>query len=420
MSLLGGILGLGGIQASSTTSGTANPDGWLVDIFSGIATSTGLRVSIKDAMTVPAISACIQVLSEDLAKIPLILYKRTRGGGRERATNHPLYKILKEKPAPWLSSFMLRRSLIEQACKRGNGYARIHRDAYSRVSHIQPLPAGAVSMKWASDGEPFFDVTIGGRVEHGLSFREILHVPYRATSDESSNGGIFGISPITMHKEAIALAIATERFGAKYFANGARPSAVVEMDGKFSDDQVAARFRTDMERIYSGVDNAGRIAILELGMKLREISSNNNDSQLAEIKEQQSEEMARMYRIPPPKIGLLRRSTFSNIEHLAIEYVTDAVSPLASAVEQQASLSLLTEAEQEDHFIEFHLDGLLRGDIESRYRAYAIGRQWGWLNVDKICEVENINAPPNGAGQEYLRPMNMGTAGSEDKQGIQQ
>lgn len=415
MSFLSRLLGAGGPSPSASgSSGSANPESWLIDLFGGLVTATGLRVGVKDAMTVPAIAACVQVLSEDIAKVPLVLYRRQRGGGRERATEHRLYRILKERPAPWLTSFMWRRLMVAGACQHGNSFARIHRDALGRIERLQPLPPGSTTVRWAADGEPFFDVTVSGSTESGLTFRDVLHIPYRASA--SSSGGVFGQSPIDMHREAIALAIATERFSARYFANGARPSAVVEMDGKFADDDVARRLREQLERTYSGIDNAGKIAILELGMKLREISRTNNDSQLAEIKEQQAEEMARLFRVPPPKIGLLRRSTFSNIEHLAIEYVTDAIAPLASAIEQQLTISLLTELEQEEYFIELELDGLLRGDIKSRYEAYAKGRQWGWLNVDEIREMENRNALPDGSGQEYLRPLNMVPVGEEQPQ----
>ncbi|HJV75352.1 MAG TPA: phage portal protein [Noviherbaspirillum sp.] len=420
MSFLNRLLG-GGIESpSASVSGTADPASWLIDLFGGMVTATGLRVGVREAMTVPSIASCVQVLSEDIAKVPLILYKRKRGGGRERAVNHPLYRILKERPAPWMSSFMWRRLTVSTACQHGNAFARVHRDFAGRVARIQPLPHGSTVMRWAGDGEPFFDISLNGQRETGLSYRDVIHLPYRASNDGTSNGGIFGHSPIAMHREAIALAVATERFGAKYFANGARPSAIIELDGKLPNDEVAARIRASIERTYSGVDNAGRVAILELGMKLKEVSSKNDQSQYSEVREFQAEEMARIYRVPPHKIGLLRRSTNNNIEHQAIEYVTDAVSPIAAAFEQQLTIPLLSELEQEDYFIEFELDGLLRGDIQSRYRAYSLGRQWGWLNVDEIREMENRNALPDGAGQEFLKPLNMAKAGSDPAQNNQE
>lgn len=412
MSFLGRFFGLGDAGPSAATSGTSDPAGWLTDLFSGVVTATGLRVGVSDAMTVPAIAACVQVLSEDIAKVPLIMYRRKSDGGRERATKHPLYGLLKERTSPWMTSFAFRRVLVANAAMYGNAYARVHRE-FGRVTRIQPLPPGAVTMRWADDGEPYFDVQLGNVRETGLTFRDVIHIPYRATQSGAANGGIFGQSPISMHREAIALAVATERFGAKYFANGARPSAVVEMEGKIAKDDTANRLRASIERMYSGVDNAGRIAILEHGMKLREISAKNDQSQFSEIREFQAEEMARLFRVPPHKIGLLRRATNNNIEHQGIEYVTDAVAPLASIVEQQMTIAMLTDAEQEEFFIEFELDGLQRGDIHSRYRAYSLGRQWGWLNVDEIREMENRNALPDGAGTEYLKPLNMSRAGED-------
>lgn len=405
--------------SATTTSGTSDPAAWLTDLFGGMVTATGLRVGVREAMTVPGIAACVQVLSEDIAKVPLILYRRTTSG-RERATNHPLYRLLKERPAPWLSSFMWRRALIANACTRDNGFSRVYRDRFGRVERIRPMPPGSVTMRWADDGEPFFDVDLMGQRETGLSYRDVIHVPYRATNDGTTNGGVFGCSPITQHREAIALAVATERFSAKFFANGARPSAVIEMDAEMPDEETAHRIRTGLERAMSGTDNSFRLAVLELGMKFKEVSSRNDQSQLSEIREFQAEEMARLYRVPPPKVGLLRRSTYSNIEHLAIEYVTDAIAPLASAFEQQLSVALLSEAEQEDYFIELELGGLLRGDIASRYKAFATARQWGWLSVDEIREMENRNALPDGAGAEYLRPLNMSKAGEKDEQETEQ
>lgn len=292
--------------SASTTSGTSDPAAWLTDLFGGMVTATGLRVGVREAMTVPGIAACVQVLSEDIAKVPLILYRRTTSG-RERATNHPLYRLLKERPAPWLSSFMWRRALIANACTRDNGFSRVYRDRFGRVERLRAMPPGSVTMRWADDGEPFFDIDLMGQRETGLSYRDVIHVPYRATNDGTTNGGIFGCSPITQHREAIALAVATERFSAKFFANGARPSAVIEMDAEMPDEETAHRIRAGLERAMSGTDNSFRLAVLELGMKFKEVSSRNDQSQLSEIREFQAEEMARLYRVPPPKVGLLRR-----------------------------------------------------------------------------------------------------------------
>ncbi|NFV80007.1 phage portal protein [Magnetospirillum aberrantis] len=411
MRFLTNLLGGPVVGASADTSGTANPEGWLVDLLGGVVTATGIRVSARDAMTVPGVAACVQVLSEDLAKVPLILYRRKRGGGRERADTHPLYKRLKERPAPWLTSFAWRRALVEAAMVHGNGYSRVRRDNFGvQVQRLTLLPSGRVQPRWAQDGEPFFDVSVAGNNERALSFRDVIHVPYRATMDGAENGGIIGISPLHQHRETIALAIVTERFAAKFFANGARPSAVLEYDKILPNDGVATRMRNGIERLYSGVDNAFRIALLELGVKFREISSNNSDSQLIEVRKHQAELVAQMFNMPPHKIGILDRATNNNIEHQGIDYVKGPVSSLAKCIESAITTACLSDAEQEEFYLEHNLDGLMRGDLLSRYRAYAIGRNWGWLSADDVRDWENMDPLPDGQGKIYLIPGNMNKA----------
>ncbi|MCW2243587.1 phage portal protein [Azospirillum canadense] len=400
------------MTTGTETSGTADPAGWLTDLFGGMITETGIRVSVTDALTVPGVAASVQVQADDLAKVPVYLHRRLPNGGSERATDHPLYALLVGWPAPWLSSFNWRRTLIHNAITRGNGFSRARWSAEGIVERITNIQPGRITTRWTDDGEPYFDLS-GHTYERGLSWRDIIHVPYRASSDKAENGGVFGISPIEQHKEMIALCIATERFAAKFFKNGARPSAVIEMDGKLPNDQVAARIRASLERTYAGVDNAFKIAILELGMKLKEFSFSNADSQLIEIRKEQAVQCAQAFGVPPHKIGILDRATFSNIEHQAIEYVTGPLSALAEAMESAIETTSLSVAERGRYFVEVDLDGLKRGDILTRYRAYAIGRQWGWLSADEIREWERQNPLPDGQGKEFLKPLNMIPAGQD-------
>jgi HK97 family phage portal protein len=187
---------------------------------------------------------------------------------------------------------------------------------------------------------------------------------------------------------------------------------VVEMERRLPDD-LFRRLRAQLEQTYGGIDNSFKIAILELGMKLKEVSATNSDSQLIEVRKESAAEQARLWRVPPHKIGVLDKATFSNIEQQNIEYVTDCLAPLASMVEQALTTALLSETEQDEYEIEFNLDGLLRGDLLSRYRAYSIGRQWGWLSADDIREAENKPSLPNGQGKVYLTPLNMVPAGED-------
>lgn len=382
-------------------------DAFIREAFGGVVTATGLRVSADDALKVPGISACIQVLCEDVAKVPCILYRKVNGR-RLPAEEHTLYPLLKDGPTPWLSSFAWRRALLHTALARGNAYSRVWRDMGGVIERMTLLRHGATTHRWTEDGEPFFDVSMETGVANGLSFQDVVHMPYRGSTDRSSNGGILGISPIDTHRETIALALAAERFAAMFFANGARPSIALEMDKKLPNDDVARRIRASVERVYGGLDNKWKVAILELGMKLKEISTNPADSQMTETRKEQAVQSCTMFGVAPHKIGILDRATFSNIEHQSIEHVTGPVASLATALQENLEVSCLSENERSDgYYIELNLEGLMRGDIQSRYRAYAIGRQWGWLSADDIRKRENEDDLPNEQGKVYLMPMNM-------------
>ncbi|MEI9995104.1 MAG: phage portal protein [Rhizomicrobium sp.] len=389
-------------------------DDWLKGLDDGgLISSSGVRVTPEEAMTVPGISACTNVLAEDLAKVPCILYKR--GDDREHAVDHPLYKLLKYGPAPWLSSYQWRRVLIANALTRGNGYSRVRRDDSARLSRLTLIQPGSINHKWQTDGEPFFDFAQNGQLQQNLSWQDIIHVAYRATTDGCANGGVIGISPIVRNKETVALAIAAERFAGRFFKNGAKPSAILEMDKKLPDDEVAKRIRAGIERVYGGVENSFKIAILEMGIKLKEWSFDPQKSQMTETRKEQAVQCCSMYGVPPHKIGILDRATFSNIEQQGIDYVTGPVSALAQNVESAIEIACLTPSEREMYYVECNLDALMRGDLESRYRAYAIGRQWGWLSADDALELENRKRLPNGQGQTYLTPSNMMPADTVDQ-----
>lgn len=386
-------------------------DDWLKGIERGISTATGIRVTVPDALTSPGIAANIQVQSEDLAKVPLDLKRRTTEGF-EPATEHPLYALLKFGPAPWLSPYRWRKALLHGAMAYGNHYSRVWRGESGFIDRVTPIQQGRCGVRWSEDGEPFFDVSLGTGIERGLSWQDVIHVAYRDSNDGADNGGILGVSPIMQNKETVALMLAVERFAALFFANGAQPSMILEYDKKLPNDEVAQRIRAGIERVYGGLDNKWKVAILELGMKMKEVSFDPAKTQLTETRKAGAEIACTMYRTPPHKIGLLERATNNNIEHQSIDYVTGPISAQAKSVESALMIACLTPAERQIYKIEHNLEGLMRGDILSRYRAYAIGRQWGWLSVNKVLERENENTI-GPKGDEYLTPLNMIPAGED-------
>lgn len=386
-------------------------DDWLKGMERGIATATGINVTPENALTVPGIAACIQVQAEDLAKVPLVLKRRARNGF-EPGTEHPLFDLLKQGPAPWLPSYRWRAAMVHAAMSRGNAFSRVWRSERGALERVTPIKPGRCAVRWAEDSEPFFDVTAKTGIERGLTWQDVIHVCYRDSHDGAENGGVIGVSPIMQHKETVALMIAAERFAAAFFANGAQPSMILEYDKKLPNDEVAQRIRAGIERVYSGIDNKWKVAILELGIKMRETNFDPQKSQLTETRKLGAEIACTMYRTPPHKIGILDRATFSNIEQQSIDYVTGPISAGAKSVESAIAIACLTPAEREIYKVEHNLEGLMRGDLLSRYRAYAIGRQWGWLSVNAILARENENEI-GPEGDEYLVPLNMVPAGTD-------
>lgn len=220
-------------------------DDWVRGIERTLNTAAGVRVTVADALTLPGVAACIEVLSQDIAKVPLVLKRRTGSGGdMTDATEHPLYGLLRYGPAPWLSSYVWRKALAHATLAHGNGYVRVRRDSRFQLQQMSNIRPGSVTVRWTADGEPFYDVTaFGGRVETGLTWYDVLHVPYRASCDGACDGGVIGVSPIMQNREALGAALATERFAAKFFANGARPSMIIEMDRKLPNDEVGKRIQ---------------------------------------------------------------------------------------------------------------------------------------------------------------------------------
>lgn len=391
-------------------------DDWLKGIERAVTSATGIAVSVDDALTVPGISACVQVLSEDLSKVPLELKKR-EGNGLVPATDHRLYKLLKFGPSPWMASYRWRKSMAHSALARGNHFSRVWRNGVGEIEKITPIQSGSTRIRWAEDGEPFFDVrNKAGQVEENLSWHDIIHLAYRDSDDCATNGGVIGVSPIMQNRESVALMLAAERFAASFFGNGARPSIALEYDKKLPNDDVARRIRAGVERVYSGVNNQFKVMILELGIKLKELSSNPGDSQLIETRKEGAVQACTMFRVPPHKIGILDKATFSNIEQQSIDYVTGPLSTLAKSVESAISIACLTPEEREVYKVEHCLEGLMRGDLLSRYQAYAIGRQWGWLSVNKVLERENENGIGSD-GDVYLSPLNMVPADGQGQTG---
>jgi HK97 family phage portal protein len=360
----------------------------------GGRTKSGVHVTEATAMRVAAVAACARVFAEDVAKLPLILYRRLAGGGKERATDHPRYRLMHDQPNGVQTSFAFREQMQTCIEYRGNAYAFKVR-VRGEIRELLPIHPSKVSVRRRDDWEPVY--TVDGK-EYGRA--DILHIA--GLSDD----GVCGLSPITLHRESIGLAMATLEHGAKLFGNGARPSGILEYPGVFS-DEAAARLKESFEEEHGG-ENMLRTALLEDGVTWKAVGLSSEDAQYLETRKFQRSEIAGIWRIPPHKIGDLDKATFSNIEHQSLEYVVDSLMPRLARWEQRLNLDLLTPAEREVYFFEFLVDGLLRGDTKSRNQALEIQRRNGVINADEWREIENRNPLPDGLGKVYITQLNMG------------
>jgi HK97 family phage portal protein len=379
------------------------PPQWLLEaVRGGVDTSAGISVSPSTSLQSTAVFACVRILAESVASLPLILYERLERG-KQRATGHPLYFILHDLPNPEMTSMEFREVLMGHLALWGNAYCEIVADGSGRVLELWPLRPDRMQVL-RENGNLIYKYSLpsGGTVL--LRNDQVMHIRAFGTD------GVLGLSPIALARQAVGLSLATEEFGARFFGNGARPGIVLQHPGRLSEEAVR-RLRMSWEDRHQGLSNAHRIAILEEGMSVAQVGIPPEDAQFLETRRFQVTEIARIFRVPPHMLADLERATFSNIEHQSIEFVTHTVRPWLVRWEQAINRDLILPRERGRYFAEFLVDGLLRGDIESRYRAYSIARQNGWLSANDIRELENMN--PIDGGGVYLIPMNMVPAGGD-------
>lgn len=375
-------------------------------------TSSGKYVTERSAMQMTAVYCCVRILSEAVASLPLQFYRYTDDGGKEKAVEHPLYFLLHDEPNPEMTSFIFRETLMTHLLLWGNAYSQIIRNGKGEVVALYPLIPDRMKVDRDEHGRLYYEYTVydsddvdgrKGTNKVGRTVRlqphDVLHIPGLGFD------GLVGYSPIAMAKNAIGLAIATEEYGSKFFANGAAPSGVLEHPGTIKDP---SKVRESWQATFGGSGNANKIAVLEEGMKYTPISISPEQAQFLETRKFQIDEIARIFRVPPHMIGDLEKSSFNNIEQQSLEFVKYTLDPWVSRWEQAMVRALLTPDEKKKYFFKFNVDGLLRGDYQSRMNGYATARQNGWMSANDIRELENLDRiPAEQGGDLYLINGNM-------------
>ncbi|MCP4595751.1 MAG: phage portal protein [Neptuniibacter sp.] len=387
-------------KGSSPMQGKADFSKWISSV-SGRNTKAGTHVTTETALALSAVRACVTLLAESVAQLPCELYERDEENGRSKAVDHPLYDVIRYQPNRKDTAFEYFEQ-VQGACGlEGNNFSLIERDERSYVKELIPINPKKVRVLKGPDLMPYYDIE---GIDGLLPMRMVHHT--RAFSLD----GYLGLSPLQTNADVVGLSLATEEHAAAVFSRGTTMSGVIERPkeaGSIKTQEGVDRLLSKFADKHSGLGNAFSVALLQEGMSYRQLSMDNEKAQLIASRHFGVAEVCRLYKVPQHMVQEIEKSTSwgSGIEQLSLAFVIYTLLPWLKRHEAAMMRDLLLPEERKKYYIEFNVSGLLRGDQKSRYEAYALGRQWGWLSVNDIRRMENM-APIDG-GDKYLTPLNM-------------
>jgi HK97 family phage portal protein len=360
----------------------------------GGRSDAGVHVDELTALTASAVFACVNVISNAVASLPIHVKHKDEGTEQR---DHPVYRLLHDSPNEFMTAATFREALMVNLLLWGNAYAYIERDELGNATALYPLRS-AVTLPVRFNGGLLQYRTIVGTSIRYLNPDQVFHV-MGLTLD-----GITGLSPIAQARQSVGLSLALEKFAARFFSNGGNMGGILSTPPM--KEEALTNFVASWKKNYTGPDNAFKVAFLPDGYKFTQTTTEPEKAQALEARINQVREIARIFRVPPHKIGDLERATFSNIEQQSIEFMQDTVQPWAVKWEQEANRKLFLEREKPSLEVRFNLDALLRADTAARYAAYNVGKQGGWLTTNEIRRREGL--PPVEGGDTLLQPLNMG------------
>lgn len=399
-----GLFAQSEIETKSSSFTLADPAAMSL-LFGAQKTAAGASVTPENAMHCPAVYACVKVLSESVGQLPLILYKRTADGGKDKATDHPLFELLAHQPNDWTSSYEFRINMQASLSLYGNCYAFVNRDSSGRVLELIYIPPTCVFCQIDTvTMEPSYTVTNLDGSSKVYDRTDILHI--RNIGVSAASHGYVGASPIMSIREAIGLCMAMEEHAARLFSNGCRPAGIIEL-AQTASKVIIERLHETLRANFAGAENGSKTLILEGGAKFNPLQFSSVDAQFLELRQFQVVEIARAFRIPLHKIGSLERSTNNNIETQSNEFLSDCLLPILKNWEGALRRTLLSQEERaEGYYVEFNFDDLIRADISKRFIAYASAITNGVLNPNECREMEN--RPSYVGGEVFTRQLNTG------------
>ena len=385
----------------------ANPAPWMVEAFGATPSASGVTVTEQTSLGCAAVYACVRVLADSVAQLPIKVLRVTEAR-RDDDRQHPTWSLLHDLPNPEMTAYEFKHVMQQHLALFGNAYAEIERDGLGRPVGLWPLHPG--QMQVLRDEKTLARVWLytlpnGRRVK--FTWNDPTRKPAPILHLRGMGDGNVGFSPIRLLRETIGRSLATEEYGARLFSNAAQPRGYLKAPAGIQWTKEQKKdLKEAWEAAHRGLSNAHRVAVLEHGIEWQQIGMSAEDSQFVDSRKLNVTDVARAFRIPPHMIGDLERATFSNIEHQAIEFVVHSLTPWIVCWEQALGRDLLSVKGFATHQVKFVVAGLLRGDIGSRYAAYAVGRQWGWLSANDIRQLEDMNGI-GAQGDVYLTPANM-------------
>lgn len=373
----------------------ARPSPELREALGAILSKVGIHVNAKNALQITAVFACVRLLSESIASLPLSLYRKAERG-KGKADDLPLYGVLHDVPNPETDSFQFWQSFIANMLVYGRGYAEVVRDGAGRVAQLWNITTPYVRVQRnSSTGELEYVVTSSGE-QFTLRKDQIFRV------DWFSMDALNAFKPLELAQNAIGLGEAAEEFASNYFKNGANVGGIIEWPDAMTDDQLED-YKKEIRKKYVGLSNTARLLFLEQGAKFQKVSNTPEEAQMLETRKFQVEEVARFYNVPLHMIGDLDHATFSNIEQMSLNYVIYTLRPYLVRIERAISAQLLTPLDRRTLYSKFSVEGLLRGSYLTRMQGYAQARQNGWMSANDIRNLEDMDAiPAEEGGDAYL------------------
>ena len=378
----------------------------------------GKYVSPSTANSEPTVYSCIKYLSEDIAKVPVNVWKTTNSG-RSLATNNALYKLLNYAPNSFQSAFEYKQYSQTALMGYGNAYTLMPRNGRGEIDMLLPIHPNRVEIFEGQDGDVWYMISSNSTFETGQLnnalplYNGAIAIPSYLVWHmrwEPSGSGLYGASPIASQRDLISTALAQQEFSGKMMSNDARPSMVLKHPGRLKPD-AAKRLKTAWDNAYQGSANAAKTAVLEEGMDISTLSMNAVDAQFVEQRRFSTIEIARIFRVPPTKLMVMDRATYSNVEQENLAYITDSLMPIFERWESSMTRWLISDRERGKLVFEFDIERLMRGDSKARFDSYAAARQWGIYTSNEARRKEGLNPVPGG--DMLLQPLNMTAAGND-------